>query len=293
LTITERKEPMMCRQHYQQELAQIELPTIWTIPDAMWACIHSLFPAEKPAGTPGRPAIPFRTIMNGLLYILRTGCQWKAAPKEYGSGSSLHRRFQEWEQKGIIGAVLQRMLTLYDTIQGIDWEWQAADTKLLSAPIGGEQTGPNPTDRAKSGTKRHLLIDGRGAPLGLHLTGAQHHDSKGLAALISSGLLVERPTPTDDAPQHICLDKAYDAAEIDQLLDQYGYTTHIRRRNQDDTPGIGEPRYPPRRWKVERTISWLNNMRKLRVRWEKKAANYQALCMLAAALILHRLIVLG
>src|SRR6266498_3103092 len=209
---------MMCLHQYQQELQRRPLPTLWEVPDDMWKWIRYLFPPEKPLGTPGRPVVPFRTVLNGILYVLRTGCQWKVAPRTYGSGSTLHRRFQEWQQAGIIRAILQHMLQRYDRRRGIDWEWQAADTKLLPAPLGGTATGPNPTDRAKCGTKRH---------------------------------------------------------------------------SQDDRPGIGEPIEPPRRWKVERTISWLNNMRKLRIRWEKKAENYQALVMLASALILYRLIVLG
>lgn len=283
----------MCLNYYQQELQRQDLPTLWEIPDPMWLSIRSLFPKEKPAGTCGRPIVPFRTVLNGILYVLRTGCQWKAAPKCFGSGSTLHRRFQEWQQAGIIAAVLRKMLRIYDRIHGIDWEWQAADTKLLPAPIGGEQTGPNPTDRAKCGTKRHLLIDGNGAPIGVHLTAAQRHDMKGLEALLTSGLLVPRPKPSARHPQHLCLDKGYDFAEIDCLLKKLGYIAHIKRCGQDDTVGLGESVHPPRRWKVERTISWLNNMRKLRTRWEKKAENYQALVMLASTLILHRLIVLG
>ncbi len=283
----------MCQHQYQQEVQRQSLPTIWEIPDDMWNWIHFLFPPEKALGTPGRPVVPFRTVLNGILYVLRTGCQWKAAPSTYGSGSTLHRRFQQWEQKGIIGAILQHMLQRYDRMRGIDWEWQAADTKLLPAPLGGTATGPNPTDRAKRGTKRHLLIDGQGAPLGLHLSGANRHDMKGLAELLGKGLIVPRPKSTRRKRQHLCLDKAYDYDEIDQLVAQLGYVAHIKRRGQDDQPGIGEPIYPPRRWKVERTISWINNMRKLRTRWEKKAENYQGLVMLASALILYRLMVLG
>ena len=283
----------MCRNQYQQELQRQPLPTLWEIPDDMWNWIRSLFPPEKPLGTPGRPVVPFRTVLNGILYVLRTACQWKAAPRTYGSGSTLHRRFQEWECAGIIRAILQHMLQRYDRRRGIDWEWQAADTKLLPAPLGGTGTGPNPTDRAKCGTKRHLLIDGNGAPLGLHLSGANRHDMKGLAELLGKGLIAPRPKPSGRKRQHLCLDKAYDYDEIDQLVTQLGYVAHIKRRGQDDRPGIGEPIYPPRRWKVERTISWLNNMRKLRIRWEKKAENYQALVMLASALILYRLMVLG
>ncbi len=283
----------MCLHQYQQELQRRPLPTLWEVPDDMWKWIRYLFPPEKPLGTPGRPVVPFRTVLNGILYVLRTGCQWKVAPRTYGSGSTLHRRFQEWQQAGIIRAILQHMLQRYDRRRGIDWEWQAADTKLLPAPLGGTATGPNPTDRAKCGTKRHLLIDGQGAPLGLHLSGANRHDMKGLTDLLGKGLIVPRPKPSRRKRQHLCLDKAYDYDEIDHLVARLGYVAHIKRRSQDDRPGIGEPIEPPRRWKVERTISWLNNMRKLRIRWEKKAENYQALVMLASALILYRLIVLG
>ena len=283
----------MCRNQYQQELQRQQLPTIWEIPDDMWHWIQYFFPPEKPLGTPGRPVVPFRTVLNGILYVLRTGCHWKATPASYGSGSTVHRRFQEWEQKGIIRTILKHMLRRYERSRQIDWEWQAADTKMLSAPLGGTATGPNPTDRAKCGTKRHLLIDGNGAPLGLHLTGANRHDMKGLATLLDEGLIISRPKPTRRKRQHLCLDKAYDYAEIEQLVADHGYVAHIKHRGQIDQPGIGESVYPARRWKVERTISWLNNMRKLRTRWEKKAENYQALVMLASALILYRLIVLG
>jgi putative transposase len=201
---------MMCPHQYQQELQRRLLPTLWEIPNDMWDWIQCLFPPEKALGTPGRPVIPFRTVLNGILYVLRTGCQWKAAPKVYGSGSTLHRRFQEWERSGLIRAILQCLLGHYDDSCGIDWEWQAADTKLLPAPLGGAATGPNPTDRGKCGTKRHLLIDGFGAPIGLHLSGAQRHDMKGLAALLNTGLVIPRPKPTRRKRQHLCLDKAYD-----------------------------------------------------------------------------------
>jgi putative transposase len=284
---------MMCRKQYQQELQRQKLPTVWEIPDDMWHWIQHLFPPEKPPRTPGRPVVPFRTVLNGILYVLRTGCQWKATPAIYGSGSTVYRRFQEWERAGIIHAILKLMLRRYDHTRGIAWEWQAADTKMVPAPLGGSATGPNPTDRSKCGTKRHLLIDGNGAPLGLHLSGANRHDMKGLATLLGTGLLVSRPKPTRRKRQHLCLDKGYDYAEIDQLVTAHDYVAHIKRRGESDQPGIGEVVYPARRWKVERTISWINNMRKLRIRWEKRAENYQALVMLTSALILYRLIVLG
>lgn len=283
----------MCQEKYAGALQRTQLRTIWEVPDPMWDQIRDLLPPEKEAGTPGRPPVPFRTVLDGILFVLRTGCHWNAVPEKYGSGSTVHRRFQQWVRAGILDAIIALMLDWYDQRHGIDWEWQAGDTKLFPAPLGGEKTGPNPTDLGKCGSKRHLLVDGNGAPLALHVSAANQHDVKGVTALLDTAMLVARPEPTDDAPQHICLDKAYDAKDIDTFLDDLDYITHIKRQGKTDEPGIGEPIHPPRRWKVERTISWLNNMRKLRTRWEKKADNYRALWVFAAALIIYRLIVLG
>jgi transposase len=259
----------------------------------MWQRLRPILPKEKVPGTPGRPPVPFRRVIDGILYVLRTGCQWKAVPRAFGSGSTVHRRFQEWRAAGVFAAFVRAMLAWYDRTRGIDWLWQAADAKMAPAPLGGTQTGPNPTDRGKSGTKRHLLIDGRGVPLSVHVTGANRHDIKGLAPLLGEGMLTERPKPSDEAPQHLCLDKAYASKDTDALLDGMGIIGHVKQQGETGEPGVGEPVYPARRWKAERSISWLNNMRKLRVRWEKKAENYLALWLLAASLITYRRIVLG
>jgi putative transposase len=282
----------------RQQLQRSQLPTIWTIPDPMWEQVQELLPKEKEPGTPGRPPVPFRTVLNGILFVLRTGCHWNAVPSTFGSGSTCHRRFQQWIGAGLFEAVVQRLLRLYDKLRGIDWTWQAADAKPLPAPLGGGQTGPNPTDLGKSGTKRHLLIDGRGVPLSVHLSAANRHDLKSLADLIGEGKLLtaERKAPTGDEPQHLCLDKAYDAEEADELLDELGYTGHIKRQGESESAsesGVGEPVHPARRWKVERSISWMNNMRKLRTRWEKKAENYRGLWLLTIALVIYRRIILG
>ena len=76
--------------------------TITKISDELWDKINDLLPYEKSINTVGRPVIPFRIVLDGILYVLRTGCQWKMLPKEYGSGSTCHRRrFQEWIQLDI------------------------------------------------------------------------------------------------------------------------------------------------------------------------------------------------
>ena len=127
--------------------------TITKISDELWNMICNLLPEEKRNNTIGRPAVPFRKIMNGILYILRTGCQWKMLPKEFGSGSTCHRRFQQWVQLGIFKKIWVRLLEEYDDKRGIKLDWQSIDSISIKSPLGGAMTGINPTNRSKLGSK--------------------------------------------------------------------------------------------------------------------------------------------
>ena len=130
------------------------LPTLWRVPDDLWARIQPLLPPEKVPGTPGRPAVPFRKVLDGILYVLRTGCQWKAVPQEFGSGSTCHKRFQEWERLGVFAQLWELLVSEYDELRGIRWQFQALDSLTVKAPLGGRRRvrtpriGPN---RAPSG----------------------------------------------------------------------------------------------------------------------------------------------
>ncbi len=121
---------------------QRRLRTIWRVPDDLWSRIQPLLPPEKPPGTNGRPVVPFRTVMDGILYVLRTGCQWKALPQAFGSGSTCHRRFQQWVQAGVFQRLWGQVLREYDRRQGIGWRWQALDSALVKAPLGGRKPAP-------------------------------------------------------------------------------------------------------------------------------------------------------
>jgi transposase len=84
------------------------------------------------------------------VYVLRTGCQWKALPAErFGSASAIHKRFLEWEQAGFFEAVWKAGLAEYDEMEGIAWRWQSVDGAMMKAPLAQEAVGPNPTDRGK------------------------------------------------------------------------------------------------------------------------------------------------
>jgi len=102
-----------------------------------------------------------RTVFEAIVYVLRTGCQWKALPKErFGSASAIHKRFLEWESAGFFRVLWQAGLAEYDDMEGIAWRWQSVDGALVKAPLAQESVGPNPTDRGKNGSKRMLLVDG-------------------------------------------------------------------------------------------------------------------------------------
>ena len=114
-----------------------ELPVILKIPDELWDQIKVVLPIEKPFKTIGRPIVSYRKVLDGILYILRTGCQWKMLPKEYGSGSTCHRRFQEWNRLDLFKKIWTKLLTIYDNLNGINWTWQSLDSISIKSPLGG------------------------------------------------------------------------------------------------------------------------------------------------------------
>jgi putative transposase len=153
--------------------------------------------------------------------------------------------------------------------------------------LGGKKVGKNPTDRGKVGTKRSVLTDGGGVPIGLAIAGANRNDFKMAEETITS-IPVERPVPTLEQPQGMCLDKGYDYDEVRALLAEFGFTAHIRGRGEEAQAIQREVGYKARRWVVERTHSWMNRFRRLLVRWDKKVRNYLAFLHLACAYLTYR-----
>jgi transposase len=108
------------------------------MPDELCDEIKLILPSEKPNNTIGRPAVSFRKVLDGILYVLRTGCQWKMMPKEYGSGSTCHRRFQQWSLSKVFQKWWTRLLRVYDDLIGIQWRWQSLDSISVKAHLGGK-----------------------------------------------------------------------------------------------------------------------------------------------------------
>jgi putative transposase len=151
----------------------------------------------------------------------------------------------------------------------------------------GKKTGANPTDRGKTGVKRSLLMEGPGVPLGLVVAGANRPDMKLLAPTLYR-IVLERPEPSAEQPQGLCLDKGDDSAEVRATLTVFGFTAHIRARGEEAQALKRQAGFRARRWVVERTHRWMNRFRRVLIRWDKKADNYLAFLHFACALIAFR-----
>lgn len=125
----------------------------WRLPDEMWQRMKPLLPRYEKTPKGGRPRNDLRTVADGIFYVLRTGCQWKAAPKEYGSGSSLHRYFQDWEAAGVFRRLWKAALLEYDELKGIQWNWQSVDGAMTKSPLGGEKNRQKPDRSRQAGNQ--------------------------------------------------------------------------------------------------------------------------------------------
>jgi transposase len=121
------------------------------IPDALWERIDLFLPVYKPSPKGGRPRLPMRNVVGGILYVLATGCQWKAMPKQFGSGSAIHDYFQEWVELGVFQELWEFALTEYDELKGIDWKWQSMDGAMTKSPLGGEKNRQKPDRPRQTG----------------------------------------------------------------------------------------------------------------------------------------------
>lgn len=219
--------------------------------------------------------MPARQAFEAIVFVLSTGIQWKALPSVFGSSSSVHRYFQEWTKAGLFLKIWKRGLAEYDEMSGIAWRWQSVDGCITKAPTALESVGRNP----KMETKRHVLVDGRGVPLSIVVTGANRHDVPQLAAVLDGSVVRSEKR----VREHLCADAGYAGAQALRVILERGYIPHVRSREEEKK--AKKRGRKARRWVVEVSHSWMNRFRKLLVRFEKKTAFYLALLHLAAGII--------
>lgn len=262
------------------------------MPGKLWKFLKKHLPKKPKVKKPGRPPVNNRDVLDGIWHVLWTGCQWKSIEKEWFNVSSsvLHERFQTWQASGLFELLFKKMVKYYARERKIGWKWQSIDSMMSPAPLGGWNTGKNPTDRGKLGSKVHLLVDERGAPLAIYITGANEHDKWSADDLIIH-IVAKRP----HSEQHFCADKGYDYEDVHQFVGLYNYIEHIkhrRKRNEpiDECTIPGEKSFPARRWVIERTLGWLAKRRSIATRWCKKSENWLAFVHMACAQILLNII---
>ena len=121
------------------------------IPNVLWERIDVVLPIYQKSKKGGRPRLSLRKVVCGILYVLRTGSQWKAMPKQFGSGSAIHAYFQEWVERGVFAELWSLALSEYDQLKGIDWKWQSMDGAMTKSPLGGEKNREKPDGSWQAG----------------------------------------------------------------------------------------------------------------------------------------------
>ena len=189
------------------------------------------------------------------------------------------RRLRDWHVAGVWEKIWRLLLDELGLADQIDWSTSAIDSCSVRASFWGAKTGPNPTDRGKNGSKRHLMVDGTGTPLAIAHTGANCHDSEMAIPLVDAVPPIKQPRGAPrKRPDEVLADRAYDAeAKIRKPLRKRGIKPLLAHRNTEHGSGLGKFRYV-----VEACFDWLFNWRRLRVRYEKRPDIHDAF-------LIHRL----
>jgi transposase len=222
--------------------------------------------------------------------VLFTGIAWRHLPRELGcSPATAHRRLQEWQRAGAWASLHRELLRRLDAAGRIDWSTAVIDGSHVGALFGGLHTGPSPVDRARTGSKHHLLTDATGVPLAISLTGGHRNDVTQLLSLIDGMAPIRgkigRPRRRAD---RVLADRGYDHDKYRRALWARGVKPVIARRGVDHGSGLGNER-----WVVERTFAWLHNFRRLRTRYERDAELHLAFMLLGCAVICQRMLTAG
>ncbi|MGA5737379.1 IS5 family transposase [Streptomyces pseudogriseolus] len=258
----------------------------WIVSDELWSLIEPLLPEPGPKLVAGRPRVPDRQALCGILFVLHTGIQWEYLPQElgFGSGMTCWRRLAAWNEAGVWEKLHLVLLKKLRSAKQLDWSRVVIDSSRVRAARPGPKSGPSPVDRARPGSKHHVLTDGQGIPLAVSLTGGNRNDVTQLLLLLDKvppvAGVVGRPRRR---PDMLFADRDYDHDKYRRLLWKRGIRPVIAERGQPHGSGLGIFR-----WVVERTISWLHGFRRLRIRWERRDDIHGAFLGLATCLITHR-----
>jgi transposase len=245
--------------------------------DKQWGVIQPLLP--PPAWT-GRPRADDRRTVEGILYVLITGCRWQDLPREYGAPTTVWRRLKRWGETGVWERIWRAALAVLDVQGKLDWSMAFLDGSFVPAKNGGEHVGL--TKKGK-GTKWMLVVDGNGLPLGFHLDSANRAEVR-LAQQTLDTIKVTRPHGRPkQRPEKLVADRGYDSSAFRCALRRCGIRMCIppKRRPKTWKAKRGRPVVARKddyrlRYTVERSFAWLGNCRRLLIRWERLFVVYRS-----------------
>lgn len=257
------------------------------ITDAMWERLQPFLPAQKPAT--GRPAIDHRLIINGILWIIRTGAPWRDLPERYGNWSTVASRFYRWCTSGIWDAIFEAIVEQADADGIVDWNIHYVDSTVVRAhqhAAGAEGSAPEAEALGRSrggfGTKAHVRVEGGGRPMTVLLTPGQQHDTTVFKDVMESGSVKRKGRGRPKSrPLRVVADKGYTGTENRQYLRRRGIRYTIPHRSNERHKGPFDRKMYRKRNIVERFINRVKQFRRIATRYEKNVVYHEMIWTIA------------
>jgi transposase len=250
----------------------------------LWEFIEPLIPrVTRRYRYPGRKRLDDRKVLSGILFVLQTGIPWDYLPRKMGCGSGMTcwRRLREWQEAGVWQRLHELLLAKLNEADRIGSSWAAIDSSHVRAFGGREDRPPSPLDRSRSDSKHHVITCGRGTPLACSLTGGNRNDITQLIPLVDAIPTVRgRRGRPRRRPCNLYGDRAYHSRDGRNRLRRRHIQARIAWPKREHGSGLGT-----RRWVVERTIAWLHQYRRLRIRYERGDDIHEAFLAIGCSLI--------
>ncbi len=259
--------------------------------DEQWARLKPLLPPQKPRT--GRKNLDHRRIINGILWILRTGAPWDDLPRRYGKRGTVSSRYYRWRKAGIWDRIFADLQAQADRDTNLDWTIHFVDSTVIrahqhAAGAKGSDPATEALGRSQGGvaTKLNVRAEGQGKPMSFVLQPGQAHESQAFEPLMARGAVRRawRGRPRR-RPRRVAGDKAYSTRHIRQWLRRHGIGVTIPRKRNERRRGRFDKALYKLRAKVEHLINRLKQFRRIATRYEKRAANYLGMVTIGAILL--------
>jgi transposase len=252
----------------------------WELSDAQWQLIEPILRPQRRSDGRGRPWQDTRAVLNGILWVLGTGAQWRELPKKYPPYQTCHRRFQQWVREGKLERILRTLAEELQARGKLELEEAFIDASFTGAKKGAWRSGPPNAARGRKSSLSPMIT----VFLWPLVSKALRRMRANVEGLLGHIFL-------DTLPPRLIGDKAYDSDRLDRdLAERYGIemiAPHRGERREPTQDGRPLRRYR-RRWRVERLFAWLHHFRRLVIRWEYHVENFFGMVRLGCIQILLR-----